>query len=534
MARTVAVPGPVTIGLGNPGMSAIHRAGLAGLWMSLQAIEADPTMAEHLGTTGAKWQRTDTGVVIDAGVNWKTFIRMLIGFSFRLTDDGRLHFLALGHPDGHMDRGVMLQDALLQTFEQHGKTRGAEKGATGAATVSIEDEQVVLPYRRLSWYSHMRRADALSLVEPTIVRGWLLPGATERHIAFNETALKESPELALALWFAPVGVLYLKVNRRAAGVSPQFSVAIPAFRSLSAYATARRYFLTRPVTEFVAAGTAEAGARVLASLAAANLLEGTEMARCEVVSFGVVPWSNQQKTRVDVFEAAVAGRQLDSLATAVALHPAVKPSPRPDAPPDSQPSLPTTAEWKVSPLLDLTTRNIVAGRAWWRRFSSLVADKEQRTQFEVYEYLLRKRTGNTKGGVRGMVNQPGNLAADEEVFVAACHEAWRRTLGSLGQRARERGESFRDLARRERERERVALTHCKNADALRATVTDFWARAGGSLPSLQSGWRQVLPMLSASRWEEGRDLALLALASYEGAHENDDEDAETSDAEPTQ
>ena len=537
MAKVAAAPPAIAVSLSNPGMSALHRAGLAGLWMSLESIESDPEMATALRETGAEWQRTETGVVIQPGPNWKKFLELLVGFSFRLTDDGRLWFLALGHPDEHQDRGVMLQDALLQTFEQHGRTRGAEKGVTGAAVVSIEDEQLLLPYRRLSWYSHMKRADALDLTGLTTVNGWLLPGATQRHIAFGETSLRERPALALALWFAPVGSLYLKINRRTAGVRPQFCLAVPAFSSLSAYADARRYFLHRPVNEFVAAGTAEAAARVLATLAAANLLEGTGLARCDVVSFGVVPWNSQQKTRVDVFEVQADGRQLRALGAAIALHPAVRTIrdlPAANAAKGvgaTADANATRVEWRVSPVLDLVTRNVVAGKPWWRGFGDLSADKDQRTQFEVYEFSLWRATRNTQGGIRGMVKQPGNFATDEEIFVSACHEAWHRTLGRLGQRERECGEPFRDLVRRERERYRVGLTHCKNAAVLRATVTDFWSRAGGSLPPLQTGWREVLPLFSNSRWEEARDLALLALASYEGAH-GDEGDEEPADADP--
>lgn len=103
---------------------------------------------------------------------------------------------------------------------------------------------------------------------------------------------------------------------------------------------------------------------------------------------------------------------------------------------------------------------------------------------------------------------------NEHIFNQTCHEAWRRRLGQLGDRSRREHTSFTRLAGGEYEKLRVALARCKNASALRATLTDFWSRAG-SLPSLQEGWGAILPLLEEEHWRKARDLALLALASYQ-------------------
>jgi CRISPR-associated protein Cas8a1/Csx13 len=114
-----------------------------------------------------------------------------------------------------------------------------------------------------------------------------------------------------------------------------------------------------------------------------------------------------------------------------------------------------------------------------------------------------------------MVNESRFGEDREQIFVRACHEAWRRRMGQLGERARREGASFRDLVGREFERLRVGFARCKNAATLRETVTDFWARAGGPLPGLQSGWQELLPLLGEKNWRKAKDLALLALASYQ-------------------
>jgi CRISPR-associated protein Cas8a1/Csx13 len=122
-----------------------------------------------------------------------------------------------------------------------------------------------------------------------------------------------------------------------------------------------------------------------------------------------------------------------------------------------------------------------------------------------------------------MVKLPEAFSLDgAETLVRACHRAWRRRQGALGERARKSGERFDDLVRREYDRVRIDFAHCKNAATFRATLTDFWSRAAAGteerparpIQELQTGWQAVLPYLTEERWQFGRDLALLALASY--------------------
>lgn len=104
---------------------------------------------------------------------------------------------------------------------------------------------------------------------------------------------------------------------------------------------------------------------------------------------------------------------------------------------------------------------------------------------------------------------------NERIFIQTCHEAWRRRAGQFGEQVKQSGGSFTRKYQSEYEKLRVALAHSKNATTLRAVLTDFWSRAR-SLPSLQEGgWSAILPLLDDSQWHKARDLALLALASYQ-------------------
>lgn len=524
LTRTAPSAGGVLrIDLFEPGMTALHRVGLAGLWMTLDVIEhRHPTLHEELRRHGS-WTLGPRSVELTWQGGGKAFFWTLIEASFRLTNDGRISLLALGDPTDHGDQGTTLQAALLNTFLQHGKNRKADPSNApgGAVTVTIDDRQEGFQYRRVSEYQHQKvRFDP---TRPGEVVGWLFPGGAVRHSAFTgDTGLSEPPGPWLALVFGAVGAIYFRVQRRVSGVRPSFCIVLPDVMDLRAYASVRESYARESVEELVVSGAADAALRVLIAQAAGQLSDDFESSGCQVVSYGVTQWASQQKTRVDVLEVpAVGGRELRVYAAAKRLLRAV---PRPP----SRASV-TTADapvgqptWETSPALDLAARNLAHGQPWWRDFTGLVVDVETWRQMESYRFALRAASGlRAMGGLAAMVDVPGGFDTPEgfdqrgaEIVVRACHTAWRRRMGALAQRATRERLDRNTLVANERERLRVAFAHCKNAATLRATLTDFWSRAGGSIPELQRGWQSVLPYLAEDRWQLARDLALLALVSY--------------------
>ena len=108
----------------------------------------------------------------------------------------------------------------------------------------------------------------------------------------------------------------------------------------------------------------------------------------------------------------------------------------------------------------------------------------------------------------------------DRTFILACQEALRRYMGQKFARPGKAdwGSEF--------EKVRVGIARCKNAQTLRETITDFWARGGplhqGDKSLLKSEglwWQQVLPLFNEQNWRRAKDLALLALASYPGGKE---------------
>lgn len=497
----------LTIDLFGPGMTALHRVGLGGFWMTLRKFERD-----GIRVPGGNWELTNRCVTLRWNGNPQTFFASLFKESFKVDKNGLLWFTALGNPMDHPQASVMLHGAILGTFLQHGKTRKADPSnkPTGALSVQIDDK-VTLPlkYQKVTQYAHQKAfRDFIGVdgkLRITHLAGWHFPGGAVRHVGLGEgfTAIEEVPERLLPLLYSPIGGIYFQIRRRGEGVRPLFALVIPEVSNLEKYAEARAVYLQQGVKELLASGTADAGWRVLATLQAKGVLSSLGSPACRVVSFGTVPWSRQQKTRVELFTVR-AGTE-ERLRTFKLCRQAFRT--RLVRPEGREPFL------DVPQTPELIARNLAEGRAWYAEFGEFVVDQDRRDHIFRYE----------KGGLYKMVAEATFDEERERIFVRACHDAWRRRMGKIGERARREGASFPDLVRREFERIRVAFARCKNAATLRETVTDFWSRAGGPLEGLQSGWQDILPLLGEGGWRKARDLALLALASYQPATRDEEE-----------
>jgi len=485
--------GSMKISLFDPGMTALHRAGLAGLWMTLEAVEQESSLKDAFQSLGS-WEKDDTSVIL----KWKDkkIFEELFNASFKKNSNGLFHFPALSDPGQNPLHAALLQEAILNTVLQHGRTRKADysNDPKGKLVVQIDDDSTTVQYQRVQEYAH-QKPDFEPHKSNKLV-GWLYPGGGSRHMGLGKTTdLDNPPGLALALRYFIVGAIYFEIRRLGGGVRPRYAMVIPEINNLPIYAKARKVFLGHGVQRLKASGAAEAALRVLVELEAENVIHDLGAVGCRVFSFGTVPWSNQQKTRVEILDVRPgAGQDLRPFKTAQNFFPIKRIKPEKGDP-----------FWDVPQVPELVARNTVEGRPWWRGFAEFVADKERREHVFRYE----------KGGLAKMVeDQDVFPKGPERIFVEACHEAWRRRMAQLGERAKREGISFNDLVNREFERWRVIFSRCKNAAAIRAAVIDFWSRGGASLSALQIGWREILPLFDTQDWQKARDLALLALASY--------------------
>lgn len=493
-------PQPVTISLSDPGMTIFHKAGLAGLWMTLKALEADERLMRGR-PTGADWRLDDRSVTLHWGDKPKALLDWITERAFLLDRAGLFWFPALGEPRVNYQQATVLQEAVLGTFLQHGQTRKADTplNQTGSASVVIDDIPTVIRYRKVRSYAH--QATDLTPGKPVELAGWYLPGGAERHVGSRGTSLEEPAERALVLRFAAVGAIYFKVRSVGKGTRPAFSLVIPEVTSLKTYARVRQRLLRFGIKELLASGSADAGMRVLAELEAAGLLADVRSTACRIVTFGSLPWSTQQKSRVHVMTVR-ANTPADLRTYSIC---------RRLLPPQFVRKEGKEPFWDAPLVPDLVAANLSEGRPWYSGISNLLAGADKRRR----EHIMRYE----RGGLEKMVQDKTVLPdGPERIFVRACQEALRRHMGAkLG---RPGGADLGTVV----ERIRVSISRCKNAATLRETLTDLWSRGGalhkGENTLLKAGddwWQQVLPMFGDARWREARDLALLALASYPGS-----------------
>jgi CRISPR-associated protein Cas8a1/Csx13 len=512
-ATTTGNSGRVEINLSDPGMTALHRVGLAGLWMTLDAIASENGRAKkNLEDAGGRWTLSNKGIVLEWHGSRKKFFDALVGESFKVDKNGFVWFTALGEPSRNPEASALLNECLLNTFLQHGNTRKADKAGKpgGNVVVNIDDKEEPIEYRRITQYAH-RKIEITDTEDSYQLAGWAYPGGAVRHEAFKrETGLREPLARYLPLVYASVGALYFIIKKRGERLNAQYALVIPAVADLGEYASLRKNYAKSKRNDLTVSGPGEAAVRVLAEMQAAKMLRGVGITACRVMAFGKLSWNKQQKVRVGVFD--VHENRLGDLRVYRLCHEHLKPR---------RVESGATGEqyWDYPQVPELVARNILDGREWWRGFSDFVSDRGVGDHvFGVSKNALYP--GERKGLAKMVNSQNSQLADAERIFVEACQEAWRRKLGMIGERARQENRDFNDLVRKEFLLKRLAFSKCKNAQSLREAVTSFWAEAGSPISSLQAGWKDVITLLD-SDWRAARDLVLLALASYSSPEKAD-------------
>ena len=510
----------LSVALSGPGMTTVHKVGLAGLWMTLKAFDKD---YQHDGKVGAlreedgfDWTLRPDGVTIrwscDDG---KSAFRRFFDAAFRL-HHGFFWFPALGNPMDSLGHALVLQEALCGTVFQHAPTA---RDITGEGTISLPENEAPFSYYRLGWHcflghDHMARKKAVEFFPDrnNPIKSTMFPGGDQRHQKHRETQLEEPPANALALRFVPIGGLFMKIQqeRKKNAVRPVYAMVLPEIRDLVQYAKLRQHFAGGKAEKFIVAGIADAAYRVVAE---ARLQQLGGVVPCRVFSFGGVPWNTQQKSRVDVFTVPK-NTNSDILGVYRACEQFFRPRTR-----ETQDG---RSYWTSPQTPELVARNLAHGREWWQGFAGfLAADDVRRNrvlgivrQGNALSLYSGERS-NEQGGLTAMTEERIAQNSAERVFISACHEAWRNKIRKERERT-QGGRGVRFDYPRMFEKQRVAFARCKNLREIRAEVRELLSRgaAVGKLLAFQDNWERILPLLSEKRWREAKDLALLALASY--------------------
>ncbi len=490
--------------LGDPNLTLLHRAGLAGLWMTLRQLEREDNQVENR-PGGLNWELAeDEKQVVHRRItlrwegNDRDVLDWLLTESFQISDEGLISLRGLDSKTMDIRPQLIVHQGILGTFLQHNSTH--KSAGTDSRSFLIDEAEFSVTFKALTSYVYQDFASNLCdkhgrlLNKPIGVAGWLNPGAVVRHVAFSaDTSFEEPPEQAFVLLFAPVACYYYILRSKLRDKRAQYALVVPEVTDLEVYARYRQQPQLRNAgyKDFYASGLGDAGLRFLTYETTAETAKTYKVQRCQVLTLGTVAWSTQQKTRTELYIVEANAQICENYQVCC------------DHLSDRVIASKDNGFVASSFARELIAENLVKSKAWYSGLSDKVNSND------LFNKLTYEREGLSQ-----MVHKIRWDMESEKLFVQACHEAIKFTYGQISERAKKRGEipNFD----RETVKIRTGLGRCKNSHTFREFITDFWSRAG-RIPTLQQHWPELIELITGHRdWKVARDLALLALASYKG------------------
>ena len=337
-----------------------------------------------------------------------------------------------------------------------------------------------------------------------VAKSWMFPGGITRHEGYSKsTTLVEPLANALPLLFAPVGVIYYAIRSRARGRKARLALVIPEIRDIGLYAEIRQAFARQGVLEMTASSASDAVLRMLTKIKVADASNKfaqvfDDSLACRVITFGIVSWNEKQKSRTYA-QSVLSGRLtgFENYAKASAIFKNRWQLSAQDKKHETYFIVGSTAR-------EIIADNIAQGHVWYHDLATFLSKKE-----------VRRGLSFERKDLNQMVEEGSFDDERKKRFIRVCHKSWRNRMGKLSDRASKGGGYRRDLIKKEFEKVRSSLLRSRNSQTLRQTVVDLWARAGLNEELQGKGLRELLPLFNEDNWRETRDLALLALISYQ-------------------
>ena len=486
----------IEISLSDPGMTMLHCAGVAGLYMTLKALaKRYPTLKSRQGNF--KWTLTKTSISLYWKENDYEALDWLFGESFQISSDGLISLTGLQSVSKESQLAIHI--GIKNTFLQHNQFFKSAGDATKYLT--IDNLEVAIYYKKVESYAHQKFVQKLcddngQLLGTQIgITGWLHPGAVIKHYGIviknvRVTQFTETIERAIALLYAPVACLYfITPKSRLHDTKTQYCLAIPEITDLESYARQRQKMSNWNYHQFLVSGYSDAGFRLLTKQTALRTIQQNDIKRCQVITFGQTKWTGFQKIRKNVEIVQITDKVIQNYRLC------------------DRYFKNRVIEWEdgnfiaASIIRELITENLARGFPWWHNFTHAARSREL---FQLVSY--------ERQGLHQMVKNAQWNEQAQILFVKACHQALLQIYGKLYSRAKE-GEYTQ--IERENQRIRTGLIRCQNSEDFRHFMTaNFWSKAG-NIAILADYWEELMPLTTKpDNWKLARDLALLSLASY--------------------
>jgi CRISPR-associated protein Cas8a1/Csx13 len=244
-------------------------------------------------------------------------------------------------------------------------------------------------------------------------------------------------------------------------------------------------------------------------------MDATSIPACYAMTFTPTPWASQQKSRVATIHVPPGDdRRLDRYERAAAhLPPRIVTRVVKETAGRRRQKVVTErrksfrADSIVRPLI---AENLALGRKWYSGFIKLMIRINPATDSPFRDQLPFER-----GGLHAMISDESMWdTTGERLLVQAVHEAIRGRYGQIADENQKNPVAMKSRFKGEYDRWRLAFAGAKTPDHFRKALCDLFSRAGRNAV-LQKQWQEVLPMLRSENWQHARDLALLALCSYQ-------------------
>jgi len=480
-----------------------HRAALGGLAATVRAWGKNPPLGIEAEVT-----RDTVRLAWGEDLTPQEALRRILDASFKLTEDKLIDLPGQGIRAGQDDLRLAIHNGIAGTFLQHNKMRPGEKEPR-RIEIKTDDDGTgeFFSYKAINSYAHQKAQGTGLLVEkldgqlPAVasIPQSVVPGATGGAID-----IQGPPEEVILLLFLMVGCPIFLLRPRTYQEKAQYCAVVPDVSDLEAFARSLHRIATtgQGIKRFsntylgrVVGGAEEAALRFLVDLQAEEVSSERSVAGCMAVAMGKVAWDANQINRSLIVKLNKAYPEMEVFRAANMQLGGSKIIKSKKGEGYAVPA---------SPVPELVAANLAAERHWCAHFKSLVREKKD---FERMRYA--------QGGLKAMKEAIKN--ADDQAIIRAFQEAWRLTMGALGERARRDGLNFERLVEVERERMRNAILRAKTSDALASWFLRFCADAtkGGSL----SAMRQEAPRLrefifNPRNFDRFQNLCLFALVSY--------------------
>ncbi len=528
-SSSVSVP-PLCIGLSDPGMTPILRAGLGGLAASLRAILLEEEPAARWPAPVALGPGSAVVETRTITLQWgakppEETLSVLFEKSLRTSKrTGLIEFpgtWASGPPPQPL--AVQLQDAVKKTFLQHGQSTTKAAGRK-TVTYEVDGKGIPVAYQPYEGFAHQGAWEKVAAAlkgKRAELAGWAYPGAAQRHIGIPRTKWEYSAAEGLAACFAIVGCLSFSVPSTRGG-----AIVVPDPEDLVRFGEARRRLSPTRPEQCSVAGIGDAVLAVSLTLRAESIARRSAgISGATGVLLESTPWASKQKCRSSIVDfAALPEILLDLYEKVSAVLPArVRVSP---AKGESQGGSAKEEGIYVttSALRAFVTENLARGHRWFEGFATAKAGAKR----DLFVHYFRAKKGlgalypEEKEGLVVMVEC---LEETEKAFVRSVHLAIRSRFGAIASETSGSPATMKNRFGSERDKWRLAFSGAKTHEQIRASLADLWSR-GGSNAELKENWEQILPLLRSERWQEARDLALVGLASYRGQRPEETEECD--------